>query len=45
MAEEQVLLNTDKWIDNYAIVRVNDSDLAKDLVQDTFLKKGNLKLE
>jgi RNA polymerase sigma-70 factor (ECF subfamily) len=43
MAEEQVLLNTDKWIDNYAdymynyaIVRVNDSDLAKDLVQDTF---------
>jgi len=43
MAEEKVLLNTDKWIDNYAdymynyaIVRVNDSDLAKDLVQDTF---------
>lgn len=43
MAEEQVLLNTDKWIDNYAdymynyaVVRVNDSDLAKDLVQDTF---------
>ena len=43
MAEEQVLLNTDKWIDNYAdymynyaIVRVNDGDLAKDLVQDTF---------
>ena len=43
MAEEQVLLNTDKWIDNYAdymynyaVVRVNDSDLSKDLVQDTF---------
>jgi RNA polymerase sigma-70 factor (ECF subfamily) len=43
MAEKQALLNTDKWIDNYAdymynyaIVRVNDSDLSKDLVQDTF---------
>ena len=43
MAEEKVLLNTDKWIDNYAdylfnyaVVRVNDSDIAKDLVQDTF---------
>ena len=43
MTEEQVVLNTDKWIDNYAdymynyaIVRVNNSDLAKDLVQDTF---------
>ncbi|MDC0176541.1 sigma-70 family RNA polymerase sigma factor [Polaribacter sp.] len=43
MAKEKDLLNTDKWIDNYAdymynyaIVRVNDSDLAKDLVQDTF---------
>ena len=43
MAEEKLLLNVDKWIDNYAdymynyaIVRVNDSDLAKDLVQDTF---------
>ena len=43
MAEEQVVLNTDKWIDNYAdymynyaVVRVNNSDLAKDLVQDTF---------
>tara|TARA_B110001454_G_scaffold124858_1_gene116502 strand:+ start:241 stop:822 length:582 start_codon:yes stop_codon:yes gene_type:complete len=43
MAEKQVLLNTDKWIDNYAdymynyaVVRVNDSDLSKDLVQDTF---------
>jgi len=37
------VLDTDKWIDNYAdylynytIVRVNDSDLAKDIVQDTF---------
>lgn len=43
MAEEKVLLNTDKWIDNYAdylfnyaVVRVNDIDIAKDLVQDTF---------
>jgi len=43
MTEEQVVLNTDKWIDNYAdymynyaVVRVNNSDLAKDLVQDTF---------
>ena len=43
MAQEQVVLNTDKWIDNYAdymynyaVVRVNNSDLAKDLVQDTF---------
>ena len=43
MAEAQVLLNTNKWIDNYAdymynyaVVRVNDGDLAKDLVQDTF---------
>lgn len=37
------LLNPDKWIDdyadylfNYAITRVNDSDIAKDLVQETF---------
>ncbi|OAD46432.1 sigma-70 family RNA polymerase sigma factor [Polaribacter atrinae] len=43
MTQEQVVLNTDKWIDNYAdymynyaVVRVNNSDLAKDLVQDTF---------
>ncbi|WP_158839711.1 sigma-70 family RNA polymerase sigma factor [Polaribacter sp. L3A8] len=43
MIQEQVLLNTDKWIDNYAdymynyaVVRVNNGDLAKDLVQDTF---------
>ena len=43
MVQEEALLNTDKWIDNYAdymynyaVVRVNDADLAKDLVQDTF---------
>lgn len=43
MEQEQVVLDTSKWIDNYAdymynyaIVRVNDSDLAKDLVQETF---------
>ncbi len=43
MTQEQVVLNTDKWIDNYAdymynyaVVRVNNGDLAKDLVQDTF---------
>ena len=43
MAEDKVVLHTDKWIDNYAdymfnyaVVRVNNSDLAKDLVQDTF---------
>lgn len=43
MAEKQVFLNTDKWVDNYAdymynyaLVRLNDGNLAKDLVQDTF---------
>mgnify|MGYP000312492023 CR=1 FL=1 len=43
MTEETHTINTNKWIDkyadylfNYAIVRVNDSDNAKDLVQDTF---------
>jgi RNA polymerase sigma-70 factor (TIGR02943 family) len=43
MAEQKHTLNTNKWIDNYAdylynysISRVNNSDLAKDLVQDTF---------
>ncbi|MFK8060028.1 MAG: sigma-70 family RNA polymerase sigma factor [Polaribacter sp.] len=43
MTQEKVTLNTNKWIDNYAdymynyaVVRVNNSDLAKDLVQDTF---------
>ncbi|MCI2229432.1 sigma-70 family RNA polymerase sigma factor [Polaribacter sp. MSW13] len=43
MLQEKITLNTDKWIDNYAdylynyaVSRVNNSDLAKDLVQDTF---------
>jgi RNA polymerase sigma-70 factor (ECF subfamily) len=43
MAEKIHTLNTNKWIDlyadylfNYTITRVNNSDLAKDLVQDTF---------
>ena len=43
MAEQKHTLNSNKWIDNYAdylynytISRVNNSDLAKDLVQDTF---------
>ena len=43
MAEQKSTLNTSKWIDNYAdylfnyaVTRVNNSDLAKDLVQDTF---------
>tara|TARA_B110000902_G_scaffold252703_1_gene314476 strand:+ start:1132 stop:1698 length:567 start_codon:yes stop_codon:yes gene_type:complete len=50
MLQEKITLNPDKWIDNYAdylfnyaVVRVNDSDLAKDLVQETFfagLKSG-----
>ncbi|HMC01849.1 MAG TPA: sigma factor, partial [Flavobacteriaceae bacterium] len=37
-------INPNKWIDlysdylyNYTISRVNDSNIAKDLVQDTFL--------
>lgn len=44
MATENTILDTSKWIDkyadymyNYAVVRVNDSDIAKDLVQETFL--------
>ena len=44
MPQKNTILNPDKWIDNYAdylfnyaVVRVNDSDLAKDLVQDTFI--------
>ena len=44
MANKKPTLQPDKWIDNYAdylynyaVVRVNDSDLAKDLVQDTFI--------
>jgi len=43
MTERKHTLNTNKWIDNYAdylynysISRVSNSDLAKDLVQDTF---------
>ena len=43
MAEQKHTLNPNKWIDNYAdylynysISRVNNSDLAKDLVQETF---------
>lgn len=43
MAEKIHTINTNKWIDNYAdylynyaISRVNNSDLAKDLVQETF---------
>ncbi|AUC85742.1 RNA polymerase subunit sigma-70 [Polaribacter sp. ALD11] len=43
MAEKTHTLNSNKWIDNYAdylynysISRVNNSDLAKDLVQETF---------
>lgn len=44
MPQKSNLLNPDKWIDNYAdylfnyaVVRVNNADLAKDLVQDTFI--------
>jgi len=43
MLQEKIILNPDKWINNYsdylfnyAVVRVNDGDLAKDLVQETF---------
>ena len=43
MSETLPKLNPNKWIDkyadylfNYAVVRVNNSDLAKDLVQETF---------
>ena len=43
MPQEEITLNPDTWIDNYAdylfnyaVVRVNNSDIAKDLVQDTF---------
>jgi RNA polymerase sigma-70 factor (TIGR02943 family) len=43
MAEQKHILNINKWIDNYAdylynytISRVNNRDLAKDLVQETF---------
>ena len=44
MENKTIDINTEEWVDlysdylyNYAIVRVNDSDLAKDLVQDTFI--------
>ncbi len=44
MPEKNVTLNPNKWVDNYAdylfnyaVARVNNSDLAKDLVQDTFI--------
>ena len=44
MAENTPHLDTNKWIDNYAdylfnyaITRVNDEDIAKDLIQETFL--------
>jgi RNA polymerase sigma-70 factor (ECF subfamily) len=43
MTEKKQTINANKWIDNYAdylynysISRVNDSDVAKDLVQETF---------
>lgn len=43
MPETEITLEPNKWIENYAdylfnyaVVRVNNSDLAKDLVQDTF---------
>jgi DNA-directed RNA polymerase specialized sigma subunit, sigma24 homolog len=43
MTTKKKTLDTDKWIDNYAdylfnytITRVNNADIAKDLVQDTF---------
>jgi RNA polymerase sigma-70 factor (TIGR02943 family) len=43
MSQKEITLDPNKWIDkyadylfNYAVVRVNNSDLAKDLVQETF---------
>lgn len=43
MAENTSILQTDKWVDNYAdylfnyaITRVNDTEVAKDLIQETF---------
>jgi len=51
MSIQKHTLNTSKWVDNYAdylynysISRINNSDLAKDLVQETFfagLKSAN----
>lgn len=42
--EQQNQINTNEWVDryadslfNYANIRLNDTDLAKDLVQDTFI--------
>ena len=44
MAENTHQINPDKWVDsyshylfNYAIVRVNDREVAKDLISETFL--------
>jgi RNA polymerase sigma-70 factor (ECF subfamily) len=44
MAENTHQINPDKWVDaysdylfNYAIVRVNDREIAKDLISETFL--------
>ena len=44
MEKEALTANTNEWVElyadylfNYAVVRVNDSELAKDLVQDTFV--------
>ena len=44
MAEQKEKINTNEWVDlysdylfNYCVVRVNDEELAKDLVQDTFI--------
>ncbi len=54
MENKIATINTKEWVDlysdylyNYAIVRVNDADLAKDLVQDTFIAgiKGLEKFE
>jgi len=43
MTQKKNILNPDTWIDqyadylfNYAVVRVNNEDIAKDLVQETF---------
>ena len=44
MAENTHQINPDHWVDeysdylfNYAIVRVNDREIAKDLISETFL--------
>ena len=48
MANTKPTLQPDKWIDNYAdylynyaVVRINDSDLAKDLGKQTVFLGGN----